>query len=295
MDCLVCGQKNSDQSLTCGGCGEMLLHHGGDSRLPREPLTLAGPTYAAAPPRLALHHEWRARSFALLAFALLGVLVVASGLHLLPDFEVVRVLNGIFGSGWHLAAYLLVVHAFLLGSTARAMGLNFWAYGVLGLVPPLVPLAWARIAQTAWWKPYVVLAVTLAVTAGLSWWLREVSWAVALVWLAAVPFLISGWLGGSVIAIARLLGLNSYLAGSWVCLAPTVIGGFIAWRWRVVELAEMAFDPNDTLRGCLQAAVGMIDFSALPLDLTLLAATWGVLTLLLWVKAIHDNMRFPTL
>ncbi len=290
-NCLNCGAQNLLEADRCAKCGQSLAvaPGSGDPEL----LVTAGKVYTAAPSPEMLVCARRARYFVLLF--VLALLIVAAvpvlrwsyGIDLLG-----RMQSGIPLAAW-AAVYGWLLHAYLVGSTAQSTGMSFWPSFLLALVPPLVPTAWARIGQARWWKPYVFLAVTLGFSALFTSLAHGAEWAIQVACMAAIPFLISIWFGGSVTLITRILGINPYLGGLWLCIIPALLGGFVLADLDFISIFENVRKAGTSFGQSLTTVVQYLDFQSLPAELLILCAIWSGLTLLLWIKAIHDNLRFP--
>lgn len=190
------------------------------------------------------------------------------------------------------ATYFVVLAAYLTGKTAEAAGSPFWPACILGIFPPLLPMAWARIARVHPLRPYLMMIVT-AVVGAFGWFFLSEKTAWLLVFICAMtPFVIHQLLGGALGRVAENLDFPPSIVLLWICLGPVALFG--------VYLGEGAPDSWTEMTKLLAALVKHHTIPKLSLDyfeglffapsmITLyVIATWG-----LWMDNLYHNIKMP--
>ena len=298
MKCDTCGTKNEQGEISCGRCGRMLPleRHTG----PGDPLI--GISYEAQPEdNFMTMYAARGRRF-LLVFSMMFVILL--GLAALPmllapagagkaagdsDITGLSTLGmGLFG---------LVFVAYLIGKTGESVGAPFAFNFLLALIPPLWPAVLARIGGRKLYLPYLYLAITLGAYVGIAWFFGEYSYVAGSLFLLILPLLIYQLLGCAICQIGPALGYGPIPSFMWLCVAPVVL--FVSllksqgYEWlevaSIVDIKDLATSVR--LLGENLSVSALMSFSSISLAILFFA----LLTHLLWIRSVYQNLCYPQL
>lgn len=290
QECLHCGTKSPAKAHYCQMCGEALG---------LRPDKAGNPPVLAYTPPVELKdqfkiHAAKARRFLML----LGALVLAP--------------LGLMAAGWAgwLAApthpggqtsllvtlgsilYVCLVYGYLVGKTGESCGAPFAMNFMLGCLPPLSPMLWARLGGRPGWRPYLNLALD-----GVALWIgghffHELPLMLLALGFVMIPLILYHLFGCATGPLAGALGLSPALLTVWLCLLPDLLLFFVLRDMlHTIDLGN----PRQPLALTLaELRVFIVPdqffaFSAFKLSIFL----YLLVTFTAWVKLVYENLRMP--
>lgn len=289
QECLHCGTKNRSRAHYCQMCGEALG---------LRPEKLGDPPVLAYKPPVELQNEFKLSAAKARRFLMLLGAMVLTPLGLMAGGWAGRIASPSSGGQMALMVtlggvlYVCLVYGYMMGKTSESCGAPFAMNFMLGCIPPLSPMLWARLGGRQAWLPYTNLAIDALVLWVGGYFFQELPLMLLALLFVMLPIILYHLFGCATGQLAGALGLSPTVLTLWLCLVPDLLLIFVLRDMLYVIDLGNPRQPFALTLAQFRVFITPDELFAFN-GFKLSVFVYLLVTVAGWVKLVYENLRMP--